>query len=413
MEPLQAWPNIKRRINSYKDEFINLQRELTAIPALGPQNGGQGEVAKALILEKKLKALSPKSFLSVPCPDPKVPQRFRPNLLALFEGKQSSKTIWILSHMDIVPIGDRFLWKTDPYVLKKKGDFLYGRGVEDNQHGIVSSYFAVKALQDEGIRPNYTVGLIFVSDEETGSQKGLDYVLKRKRPLFREQDLIIVPDAGNPEGTLIEVAEKSLLWVKFTFSGRQCHASRPDLGINTLRGTAYLIMALEKLGRFFNKKDRQYDVPVSTFEPTQKEANVPNVNTIPGQDIFYLDCRVLPEYPLEMVLYKIEELTREVEKKTRVRIKMEVVNAVHAPAPTPPSAPVVSALKQAVWAVYHKKAQAMGIGGSTVAAFFRKAGLPAAVWCASSESAHQPNEFCRLSHLIKDAQVFAHIFCQP
>jgi succinyl-diaminopimelate desuccinylase len=413
MEPLQAWPNIKRRINSYKDEFINLQRELTAIPALGPQNGGQGEVAKALILEKKLKALSPKSFLSVPCPDPKVPQRFRPNLLALFEGKQSSKTIWILSHMDIVPIGDRLLWKTDPYVLKKKGDFLYGRGVEDNQHGIVSSYFAVKALQDEGIRPNYTVGLIFVSDEETGSQKGLDYVLKRKRPLFREQDLIIVPDAGNPEGTLIEVAEKSLLWVKFTFSGRQCHASRPDLGINTLRGTAYLIMALEKLGRFFNKKDRQYDVPVSTFEPTQKEANVPNVNTIPGQDIFYLDCRVLPEYPLEMVLYKIEELTREVEKKTRVRIKMEVVNAVHAPAPTPPSAPVVSALKQAVWAVYHKKAQAMGIGGSTVAAFFRKAGLPAAVWCASSESAHQPNEFCRLSHLIKDAQVFAHIFCQP
>ncbi|MBA4395731.1 MAG: hypothetical protein C0407_19430 [Desulfobacca sp.] len=137
------------------------------------------------------------------------------------------------------------------------------------------------------------------------------------------------------------------------------------------------------------------------------------MNTIPGQDIFYLDCRVLPEYPLEMVLYKIEELTREVEKKTRVRIKMEVVNAVHAPAPTPPSAPVVSALKQAVWAVYHKKAQAMGIGGSTVAAFFRKAGLPAAVWCASSESAHQPNEFCRLSHLIKDAQVFAHIFCQP
>ncbi|MBI4768284.1 MAG: M20 family metallo-hydrolase, partial [Deltaproteobacteria bacterium] len=47
-----------------------------------------------------------------------------------------------------------------------------------------------------------------------------------------------------------------------------------------------------------------------------------------------------------------------------------------------------------------------------VAAFFRQAGLPAAVWMTSSETARQPNEFCCLSDLIKDAQVFAHIFCQ-
>ncbi len=60
--------------------------------------------------------------------------------------------------MDVVPIGDRRLWKTDPYVLEKKGDLLYGRGVEDNHHGIVSSYFAIKALQEEGVSPTYSVG---------------------------------------------------------------------------------------------------------------------------------------------------------------------------------------------------------------------------------------------------------------
>ncbi|MCG6537840.1 MAG: M20/M25/M40 family metallo-hydrolase, partial [Syntrophales bacterium LBB04] len=210
------WPNIKKRLHGYKDQMISLQRELTAIPALGPQNGGQGEYVKALYLEKRLKELSPKTFLTLPCPDPSVPQGFRPNLLSLFEGKYSSKTIWILSHLDIVPIGDRRLWKTDPFELRRKGDFLYGRGVEDNQHGIVSSLFAVQALQEEGVLPTYSIGLIFVSDEETGSQKGLEYVLKRKSRLFKEQDLIIVPDAGNQAGTLIEVAEKSLLWLRFT-----------------------------------------------------------------------------------------------------------------------------------------------------------------------------------------------------
>ncbi len=209
--------------------------------------------------------------------------------------------------------------------------------------------------------------------------------------------LIIIPDAGNREGTLIEVAEKSLLWIKFTLSGKQCHASRPDLGLNTLRGTAHLILALEKLPRFFNKKDLRFDFPKSTFEPTQKEANVPNVNTIPGQDVFYLDCRVLPGYPLTQVIDKIKDIAAEVGKKTGLGIKIEVVNKVQAPPATKTDAPVVKALQKAIWAVHHKKAFPYGIGGGTVAAFFRQAGLPAAVWLTSSDTAHQPNEFCRLS----------------
>jgi succinyl-diaminopimelate desuccinylase len=392
--------------------MVTFQRDLTAIPALGPQNGGQGEYAKALYLEKQLKTLSPKTFLNVGCPDRRVPQGIRPNLLALFDGKNSSRTIWILSHMDIVPIGDRRLWKTDPYELIKKGDFLYGRGVEDNQHGIVSSYFAVKALKEEGVIPAHPIGLLLVSDEETGSHKGLEYVLKKKRKWFKSDDLIIVPDAGNREGTLIEIAEKSLLWMKFTLSGRQCHGSRPDLGVNTLRGTAHFIMALEKLPRIFKKKNPHFDLPISTFEPTQKEANVSNINTIPGHDVFYLDCRVLPEYPLNKVIDTIRGIAVEVEKKTGLGIKIEVINSLQASPATKADAPVVRTLQEAVRAVYHKEAFPRGIGGGTVAAFFREVGLPAVVWMTSSGTAHQPNEFCRISHLIQDAQVFAHIFCQ-
>jgi len=408
-----SWRRIKKRLQTYTDQIIDLQRDLTAIPALGPQNGGQGEYVKALYLEKMIKTLFPKTFLSIPCPDPKALQGVRPNLLALFEGQRSSKTIWILSHMDIVPVGDLRLWKTDPFEIKRKGDRLFGRGVEDNQHGIVSSFFAIKALQEEGLRPTYPVGLIWVSDEETGSHQGLEYVLKRKRNLFKTKDLIIVPDAGNREGTMIEIAEKSLLWLKFSLSGRQCHASRPDLGLNTFRATAHLIMALEKLPRIFNKKDPRFDIPVSTFEPTKKEANVPNINTIPGKDVFYLDCRILPEYPLKKAIETIKEMVALVAKKTGVRIKVEVVNAVQAPSATAADAPVVQALQKAIEAVKQKKAFPQGIGGATVAAFFRQVGLPAAVWCTSSETAHQPNEYCRISDLIKDAQIFAHIFCQP
>ena len=407
----RCWPGLKSRLRGSRIELVEMLRDLTAIPALGPENGGKGEQAKALYLEKKIRALKPQRVISLPCPDPRVPSKTRPNLLALFSGRNLGRTIWVLSHLDTVPPGDRRLWKSDPYTLQKKGDRLIGRGVEDNHHGIVSSYFALKALKEEGVLPVHSVGLALVSDEETGSQRGLQYVLRKRGNLFKPEDLIIVPDAGNPEGTLIEVAEKSLLWLKFSLFGKSCHASRPDLGVNTLRASAQLILALEELAHRFGRRDNHFDPPISTFEPTKKEANVLNVNTIPGEDVFYLDCRVLPAYSLEQVLKRIRFLASTVSRKTGTRITCEVVNAVQAPPPTSAQAPVVQALRLAVRAVYRKEACARGIGGATVAAFFRARRLPAAVWMTTLETAHQPNETARLSRIIGDTQVLAHIFC--
>ena len=45
-----------------------------------------------------------------------------------------------------------------------------------------------------------------------------------------------------------------------------------------------------------------------------------------------------------------------------------------------------------------------------MAAFFRKAGLPAAVWSTVSDTAHQPNEYCLVSHVITDAKIFACLY---
>jgi succinyl-diaminopimelate desuccinylase len=52
----------------------------------------------------------------------------------------------------------------------------------------------------------------------------------------------------------------------------------------------------------------------------------------------------------------------------------------------------------------------MGIGGGTVAAFFRDAGFPAAVWSTISPTAHQPNEYCSIKNIITDAKIMATFF---
>ena len=71
---------------------------------------------------------------------------------------------------------------------------------------------------------------------------------------------------------------------------------------------------------------------------------------------------------------------------------------------------MVKALARAIKNVKGLDARPMGIGGGTVAAFFRQVGLPAAVWITVPDSAHQPNEYCLISDIITDAKVFASLY---
>ncbi len=397
-------------VDSVTDEIIRLQTELTSRIALGPDNGGTGEHEKVAYVRTLLEALGPDFVEEYRAPDDRALDGYRPNLVVRWDGSDSESVIWVLCHSDIVPPGDLSLWESDPYRVVVDGDRIIGRGVEDNQHAFVSFYLAMKSVLGSGKGLKRSVGLVFVADEETGSRYGLDYLLKNHKGIFRSNDLIVVPDGGNEEGTMIEVAEKSMLWIKFTVIGEQCHASMPHRGKNSLSCAASMILALEEVRNRFDLSDRLFTPPISTFEPTKIEANVPNVNTIPGRDVFYMDCRILPEYRVDDVIAAVRDIAEEVSEKRGIRIDTDPVFSLDAPEPTPVDAPVVNALKEAIKRVTGKDAEPMGIGGGTVAAFFRKEGLPAAVWSTVSESAHQPNEYCLIPNIITDAKVFASLF---
>jgi succinyl-diaminopimelate desuccinylase len=409
---LDVFNRVASRIDGYLDEIIEMQRRLTAAQAVGPENGGRGEYEKAEYVKEMLEKLEPDEVVEVNAPDERVPNGFRPNIAAFFEGATGGETLWIITHLDVVPPGDLKLWNTDPFKVELKDGRLYGRGVEDNQQSLVASYMAVKALRDSKVKPHRRIGLLLVSDEETGSEKGLKYVLSERRDLFGEGDLYIVPDGGNSDGTMVEIAEKSILWLRFQTIGRQGHGSRPDLAVNSFKAGSYLVTRLDQLYRIFDERDELYEVPTSTFEPTKKEANVPNINTIPGEDVFYMDCRILPRINVDEVMASINRMVREVEGEFKVKINVSTVQRADAAPPTPPDSPAVKALLKAIKAVNGRDGKPMGIGGGTVAAILRRAGFPAVVWATLDETAHQPNEYCILDNLINDAKVFLHVSLQ-
>ncbi len=405
------YQRIAKRIEQFRDEMVDLQVRLCALPAIAPSSGGEGEARKADYLASFLRDSGFEGLTLIKAPDLDAPAGYRPNLLAVYKGRSAARTNWIMTHLDVVPPGELAVWRGDPFKAWVEKGRVYGRGVEDNQQDMVASLFALKAFRAEGLRPAFDVGVALVADEETGSRKGIQYVIEHDNP-FRRQDLIIVPDAGNEKGTLIEVAEKSLLWLKFKTLGRQTHGANPEKGVNAFKAASFLVTELETLYRRFPVRDRLFDPPLSTFEPTKKEANVPNINTIPGEDVFYMDSRILPAYTMEAVEKKIRVLADRIEARFGVRVEIEVKQKAPAAPPTSARAPVVQALKKAVKAVYKKDARAAGIGGGTVAALFRHAGFSAACWSKIEDTAHQPNEYCIIDNMVGDAKVYAHIFLQ-
>ena len=103
------------RIDDYREDIIKLQADLTARVALGPENGGTGEHDKASYLKDLLTGLRPDLMEEIKAPDEKAHDGYRPNLIAKWNGDQAGPTVWVLSHMDIVPPGDLSLWESDPY----------------------------------------------------------------------------------------------------------------------------------------------------------------------------------------------------------------------------------------------------------------------------------------------------------
>jgi succinyl-diaminopimelate desuccinylase len=137
---------ISKRIDSYESDMVALQLGLTAIPALAPENGGNGEYKKARYLVECLEQMGFRNIRTFDAPDDRVAFACRPNIIVTIPGENRGRTVWIITHMDVVPPGEPALWKHAPYEGYVKGGRIYGRGTEDNQQDLVSSIFAAKAL---------------------------------------------------------------------------------------------------------------------------------------------------------------------------------------------------------------------------------------------------------------------------
>jgi succinyl-diaminopimelate desuccinylase len=391
-----------------RNELVKDFCSMLRISAVGPESGGAGEAERAQFLVDLVRSYGFESVEVMDSPDSRVPSGRRPNIIVRLKGT-TDRNLWVVTHMDTVPVGDPSAWRSPPFEPRVEDGKIFARGSEDNGQELFASLFGLKALLTNGITPECNIGLVFVSDEETGNTHGIEFLLSKG--IFKKEDMAVVPDHGEKDGSGIVVIEKGIAWIVVEVVGAQTHASTPEKGVNALEVAArFMLLTIERLRRKYDACDPLFDTPCSTFVPTRCEANGPNINTVPGRQRFAFDFRVLPVYGLDEILTDVRAAADEIERSTGAKINLNSEQRTDAAPKTSTDAEVVRRLSSAIEAVRGLKPRPFGMGGGTCAAPFRRMGMQAAVWSTSSQTAHDANEYCKVGDVVSDAQVYALLF---
>ena len=114
-------------------------------------------------------------------------------VVEIIAGDEYTKNVTIMAHADVVPEGEG--WDQDPYEMKEDNGTFYGRGVADDKGPLLSCYYGMKALRDNGLIDGYHVRFLVGGNEESGSLGMIHYFheLNKKQP-----DLGFSPDSAYP-----------------------------------------------------------------------------------------------------------------------------------------------------------------------------------------------------------------------
>lgn len=149
----------------------------------------------------------------------------------LFAQRGNGKSsILFLGHMDTVPAGNG--WKTNPYVLVKKNDKLYGLGASDMKGGIA-------VFLSAAAKTNAYVKILLTVDEENISEGAWKAV--KIKSFFKDVKLIISAEPNfNLKENDITVGRTGRCVYEVLFKGKEDHITRYKKGRD----------AIELLGKF-------------------------------------------------------------------------------------------------------------------------------------------------------------------
>jgi len=316
----------------------------------------------------------------------------RPNVWGVLKGKGSGSSVMLSGHLDTV--GDDNY--PDAFVPKVENNRVSGRGACDMKDALASYLEVVRVIREADIKLNGDLILAGIADEED-QMIGSKY-LGKKGP-WADYGII-----GEPSDMMICSAHKGQVGYRVRSLGRAVHSSRPEEGVNAIRGMMHIVEALNTYQqRLMTGKAHVLCGHGSCCPSVIRGGTI--VSTVPDYCELEVDRRTLPDDTREDVQAELQALIAEVvESYPQFRYEIDGPTIDVQPLDVPVDNPVVHAVVAAIRAVTGNLVEASAFIGGTDAPHF---GFPTVIYGAGSlQQAHSINEYVEIDDMVVATQVY-------
>ncbi|MBT9487880.1 MAG: M20/M25/M40 family metallo-hydrolase [Rubrivivax sp.] len=313
-------------------------------------------------------------------------------------GSAQGPIVGLNAHGDVVPPGDG--WSHDPFGGEVVDGKLYGRAAAVSKSDFASYTFALRALESLGLPLKGGVDLLFTYDEEFGGELGPKWLLDQG---------LTKPDFLLAAGFSYQVvtAHNGCLQMAVTVNGTMAHAAIPHTGVDALQGAVAILNALYAQNTLYQGITSQVEGITHPYLNVGRIEGGTNTNVVPGQVVFKLDRRMIPEEnpaEVEATIRQVIEHATAQHNQGRPGVTVEIKRLLLAEAwkPDHRNAPLVQALQRHGQAVFGEPIPTSGTPLYTDVRLFAAHGIPAAIYGAGPRTVRESNAKRADEHLVLD-----------
>ena len=392
---------LRETLSSYEEDLIAFTKALIAIPSENPP--GVAYQACADLLTQKLAEIGLEyTLLESSATTAPSSQSSEPGYCLLSSYGTGENILYFHGHYDVVPASDPAQFQ--PYV---KGSNLFGRGSSDMKSGLAAMIGAIQAIKTSGITLRGKIGLTIVPDEETGGQRGSQYLAEHG--LLGRQGIGML--TAEPTGGVVWNANRGAISLRVRVKGKPAHVGLHYQGVNAFEQMVTVANTLLDYKREISTRQTQFHI-----EPEAARASIlmmggqccsgTNFNLVPPECTFTVDRRINPEEDLAVEKQRLLDLF---ERLKRQGIDLDVEIFQEAPSSGVSETHLVAqALAHNIEQVTGKAAVFELCPGLLEIRWYARQGIPAFAYGPGLLSvSHGPHEFVPIENITKVALIYA------
>jgi succinyl-diaminopimelate desuccinylase len=203
------------------------------------------------------------------------------NVVGVIRGAGGGKSLMFNTHLDHVDVGDVNGWQFPPYEGKIVDGVLWGRGAVDIKGPTASQVYGVALLKQAGVALPGDLYVAGAVQEEVGGLGSLGLARTTRT------DRAVIGEASNNE---LRRGHRGRIELIARITGRACHASAPERGINPHYSLASFLSALRDVVTVEDPF-----LGAESFAPTLLFTDQTSANVVPGEVRLHIDWRTVPE----------------------------------------------------------------------------------------------------------------------